>query len=145
MDINSTQKGRKIKRKMTSIKKRSKFARGGAVQKRPFDGLFSVVMQAMLVYIFLFFFNETKLLQRPDIMFQNLIRHKYMLFVEEMEAFSRLAESSSLISSQMKMNSAKIYGSIMNIQHRNHCLFLKTFSLLVYLQLGETKSNLKLL
>lgn len=40
------------------------------MQKRPFDGLFSVVMQAMLVYIFFFFFfNETKLLQRPDIMF----------------------------------------------------------------------------
>jgi len=39
---------------MTSIKKRSKFARSSAVQKCPFDGLFSVVMQDMLVEFFLF-------------------------------------------------------------------------------------------
>lgn len=49
---------------MTSIKKRSKFRRGSAVQERPFDGLFSVIMQEISTL-----FHETRLLQRPDLMF----------------------------------------------------------------------------
>ncbi len=53
MILTFTEKDHQIKRAMTSTKKRSKFTRCSAVQERPFDGLFSVITQEMLLYSFL--------------------------------------------------------------------------------------------